>query len=134
MSLGANFSSGYTNALNNSIVACASPVLLDTSPCTNTKCTRVPGPQPVAVYPSMRLLSSACPPPSQDDFAKFPKVAVPSSVYTGRLSSSVCATLPSASQRFAKYLRYTPPGPCPPPPPTANSAGISKPSRIYCNH
>jgi hypothetical protein len=124
MSLGANFSSGYTDKIQQDEVRCAVPrVSLESCiPCK----TDVSGPQPIAQTCSMALLGKSCPPPTEAEFALYPKVAVASSVRTLAIIDKVL----DKSQRFSQYRRYTPPTPCPPLPPTM--AGISQPSSKRC--
>jgi hypothetical protein len=125
MSLGANFSSGYTGNLQSASAMCVLPDrVIDT--CNSCK-TDTSGSQPVAKYPSMVLLGKICPSPTQEQFALYPKVAVPSSIRTQGIIDKVI----DKSQRFSQYRRYTPPAPCPPLPPSM--AGISKPSTRNCN-
>jgi hypothetical protein len=126
MSLGGNFSSGYTNKLQENNTYCAVPVvtLESCNPCK----TKLPGPQPVAQYSSMALIGKLCPPPTPEEFAMYPKVAVASSVRTQSLMNQ---TKCDPSQRFSHFKRYTPPAPCPPLPPSM--AGISQPSTRRCN-
>jgi hypothetical protein len=125
MSLGANFSSGHTQNLIDNSVICSVPIraLEDCSPCSN----KPPG--PTAVYPSMLLKGKVCPPPTPEDFAKYPKVAVPSSVRTQSMMTKEKCT--DISQRFAQFRRYQVPVPCIPLPPSM--AGISQPSTRACN-
>lgn len=133
MSLGANFSSGYTSNLNKKTIDCG--ITNGTTPVYRQDCcikNSVPGSkQHVAVYPSMLLLSKTCDPPTPAEFALYPKVAVPCSVKTAALKDSVCNTNPA--DRFSQYRRYQPPTPCLPLPQSANMAGISKPSTRKCN-
>ena len=124
MSLGANFSSGYTDHLQEKKATCAAPVvaLESCGPCKKD----LSGPQPVAKYPSMVLLGKVCPPPTPEQFALYPKVAVASSVRTQAMIDKVNDN----SQRFSQYRRYIPPVPCTPLPPSM--AGISQPSSKRC--
>jgi hypothetical protein len=131
MSLGANFSSGYMNKINSDTIKCGIPDQINkvhTQQCCSK--SYIPG-SPVAVYPSMLLKSKICPPPTQEQFALYPKVAVPCSVKTAALKDSPCNTNPG--DRFSQYRRYQPPTPCLPLPQSANMAGISKPSVKNCN-
>lgn len=127
MSLGANFSSGHTQNLIDNGSICSKPIraLEDCGSCLN----KPPG--PVAVYPSMLLKGKICSNnnPSPEDFAKYPKVAVASSVRTQAIMMKAGST--DLSQRFAQFRRYQPPVPCPPLPPSM--AGISEPSTRACN-
>lgn len=124
MSLGANFSSGYTESLQEKQNVCAvHPVIIQTClPCK----TESPGPQPNTQTCSMALLGKICPPPTPEQFALYPKVAIPSSIRTQGIIDKVL----DSSQRFSQYRRYIPPVPCPPLPPTM--AGISQPSSKRC--
>jgi hypothetical protein len=130
MSLGGNLSSGYTDSLIDKAAYCEVK-RTEASSC----CPGYTSNKPVAVYPSMLLLSKTCPPPSPADFALYPKVAIPSSVRTQSLASgtSCSATIPNPISRFAQYQRYQIPIPCPPFPGSVNMVGISKPSSRACN-
>ena len=127
MSLGANFSSGYTQNLIYNNNTCSVPIKpIET--CGKCSETNVSGAAPVAVYPSMHLLGKICPGPTAAEYALYPKVAVASSVRTQALMTrKVC----DPSQRFAHFKRYNPPAPCPPLPPSM--AGMSQPSSRPCN-
>lgn len=124
MSLGANFSSGYTEQLQEKKTACTAPVVALES-CGSCK-KDLSGQQPIARYPSMVLLGKVCPPPTPQEFASYPKLAVASSVRTQAMIDKVNDN----SQRFSQYRRYIPPVPCPPLPPSM--AGISQPSSKRC--
>jgi hypothetical protein len=132
MSLGANLSSGYTNNLNQAAIKCGIPVVVQKE-CSNACSNEPPGPKNVQI-PSL-IIPKVCPPPTPAEFARYPKVAVPCSVYTEALSTpnGRCAALPAPTARFAQYNRYQPPLPCAPLPQSANMAGISKPSTRLCN-
>jgi len=97
-------------------------------------CKTPPGPLNTQL-PSLYILSKVCPTPSVEDFAKFPKVAVPCSVRTEALlvANSKCATIPDPVNRFSKYQRFQAPTPCQALPQSANMAGISQPSSRKCN-
>jgi hypothetical protein len=125
MSLGANFSSGYTANLQNTKLGCGTPSIT-TDPCIPCK-TESPGPHSVAQYPSMALLGNVCRSPTVEEFVLYPKVAVPSSIRTQGIIDKVT----QAAGRFSQYRRYTPPVPCPPLPPSM--AGISRPSDKGCD-
>jgi len=133
MSLGANFSSGYTNSLNDNTIQAAIPKLQSiaySDPC----CSSNPVKTPAARYPSMVLLSKSCPSPTPAQFALYPKVAVPSSVRTQAIGSgSLCPTAFNPISRFAHFQRYQVPVPCAPLTPLASMAGISKPTTLECN-
>lgn len=123
MSLGANFSSGYTQDLQDKGVL-RSTISFET--CTPCK-TYLSGPQPSAQYSSMALLGKVCESPSPSDVALLPKVAAQSSMRTQTL---VGRKTTDPLQRFAQYKRYIPPVPCPPLPPSM--AGMSQPSSKRC--
>ena len=127
----ADMSSGYADRVNQMALRCGfSKGSLPNECCTKTP----PGPLTVQV-PSMLLLSKVCPPPSKEEFALYPKVAVPCSVRTELLAfpNLTCTSLPLPTSRFAKYIRYTPAMPCQALPQSANMAGISLPSTRLCN-
>jgi hypothetical protein len=134
MSLGGNFSSGYTQNLINNSITCSIPksqALAHTDKCCDTENTIV---SQSASYPSMVILSKVCPPPTPAEFAKFPKVAVPSSVRTASLvNRNNCPKDLNPISRFAHYDRYQVPVPCPPLPASANMAGKPLPSSRQCN-
>ena len=136
MSLGGNLSSGYTSQLIDTTISnqCSVPPPSHSDNC----CIKtVPGPQPVAILPSILLTKrSVCPKPSPAQFALFPMVAVPSSVRTQKIQGSLeGCRLVTKTQRFSRYDRYTPPVPCPPFSASVNinTVGISKPSTRACN-
>jgi hypothetical protein len=130
MSLGGNFSSGYTQSLIHKDVQCSAPprVIESCGKCSKIDLSGSTLTPPVAVYPSMLLLSRPCPPPTPEDFALYPKVAIPSSVRTQNLVNKASC---NPSQRFAQFNRWQVPVPCPPLPPSM--AGISQPSSRLCN-
>jgi hypothetical protein len=131
MSLGGNLSSGHTSILISDTIYCGIPKLQKKA--YTDDCCNLPIQQPVARYPSMVLSTKTCPPPSPAEFAKYPKVAVPSSVRTQAIASgSRCPPLNPVT-RFAQYQRYQVPVPCPPLPASANMAGKSLPSSRECN-
>lgn len=129
MSLGGNLSSGHTNTLIDDSINCS--IVKQQQIAHTDKCCAGLQKQPVARYPSMVLLAKPCPPPSPADFAKYPKIAVPSSVRTQALANRVCN--PDPLTRFQKYQRYQVPVPCPPLPASSNMAGKSLPSSRLCN-
>ena len=108
MSLGANLSSGYTEQILRDTLQCSASrsIANDAALCLVTTTS---GQGPSAVYSSMRLSekSKQCPAPTPADFAKYPKVAVPSSVLTQARSTK------QIQDRFSQYTRYQPPVPCP---------------------
>lgn len=132
----ANIASGNSDKINADSIRCSLPAV--TKAATSDKCcvNNVPrGPLTVqlsSLYAESK--SKACPPPTPEQFALYPKVAVPSSLRTlEKLSNYENCTTTTADQRFAKFRRWQPPPPCPPLPQTAQSAGISKPSTRACN-
>lgn len=133
MSLGGNLSSGHTSILIEQTVNCGIPKIQKLAHSDNCCSSSQPIQQPVARYPSMVLSSKTCQPPTPAEFAKYPKVAVPSSVRTQSLATaSKCPTLNPVT-RFAQYQRYQVPVPCAPLPASANMAGKSLPSSRACN-
>lgn len=139
MSLGANFSSGHTSQVNRDTIRCSlTGILANAIPDTCSVDTDISGQirsqiYPMAIYPSMLLASHQCPPPTPEQFALYPKVATPCSVRTELLRTPNPACYQDSTQRFSQYVRYQPPLPCLPLAPTANMAGISKPSTRQCN-
>ena len=133
MSLGGNFSSGYTEKLNESVIQFG--IEKNENRGYNNACveTYISGSQitPVANYPSMILAANVCPISSPQVFASYPKIAMLSSQLTQQKSSVVCMNF-DATQRFSKYNRYQIPVPCQPVPQSANMAGISLPNAIPC--
>lgn len=130
MSLGGNFSSGQTQKLIDQSKCCPTPPIR-TNDCAS--CTLpVSGPPPVAVYPSVLLSKreKEYVSPTPEDFAKYPKVAVPSSVHTQAINTIAGSFCGDPTQRFAQYRRYTPPTPCNP---LRSMAGISLPTNRQCN-
>lgn len=131
--LGANFSSGHTEKLNEEAVTCSS----NTATARVGSCRSIPGTKmyPMAVYPSLLLQSrlNSCPPPTPDELALYPQAAVSSSVLTEskRYQTNACSIALNPTQRFAQYVRYQPP--ILPPLVKANMAGISMPSVRQCN-
>ena len=130
MSLGGNLSSGQTSLIIDNSTQCsvskAQQIAYTDNCCSTSK-------SPSARYPSMVLFAKACQPPTPAEFAKYPKIAVPSSVRTQALAnSSKCPALNPVA-RFAQYQRYQVPVPCPALPASANMAGISLPSSRACN-
>jgi hypothetical protein len=89
-------------------------------------------PMKTVQLPSLLLASQVCKPPTAEEFAKFPKVAVPCSVRTEALKEPSCPILPTPRQRFQRYVRFTPPVPCAPLPQSANMAGKSLGSTRAC--
>jgi len=130
MLLGGNFSSGQTSIIIDKSTQCSVPKaqqIAHTDKCCSTSKS------PSARYPSMVLSTKKCPPPTPAEFAKYPKVAVPSSVRTEALvSGSRCPPINPVT-RFAQYNRYQVPVPCPPLPDSSRMAGISLPSSRACN-
>jgi len=133
MSLGGNLSSGHTSKLIDSATTCYVPKAQQIAYSENCCNTDLPIQQPIARYPSMVLLAKPCPPPSPADFAKYPKVAVPSSIRTESLANASRCPPVNPATRFQKFQRYQVPVPCPPLPASANMAGKSLPSSRACN-
>lgn len=131
MSLGGNLSSGYTNSLIENSIRCSIPKAQATAH-SDKCCPSSIQQQTTARYPSMVLLAKPCPPPTPAEFAKFPKVAVPSSIRTQALATQ-CIKPFNPNTRFSQYQRYQVPVPCPPLPESAKMAGISLPSSRACN-
>lgn len=132
MSVGGNLSSGHTSIIIENSIQCSIPKSQDLSH-TDKCCSISLQKLPVARYPSMVLSTKECPPPTPAEFAKYPKIAIPSSVRTASLgNASKCPPLNPVA-RFAKYERYQVPVPCAPLPASANMAGISLPSSRACN-
>ena len=101
MSLGANFSSGYTNQRIADTLRCSD------KPVSNQACPSV------MRNPSGQILASKkCAAVTPAEFAKYPKVAVASSIRTQKVIDT-CTKTPIDSQRFSQYVRYQPPIPCP---------------------
>lgn len=129
MSLGGNLSSGHTDTIIENSIRCSIPKA-HTDNCCPTNIQK----QPTARYPSMVLSTKPCPPPTPAEFAKFPKVAVPSSIRTQALvNNSNCPKQFDPDTRFSQYKRYQVPVPCPQLPASANMAGKSLPSSRLCN-
>ena len=132
MLLGGNLSSGQTSKIIENSLYCGIPKIQAIAR-TDNCCSNTVQKQPVARYPSMVLSAKACQPPTPAEFAKYTKIAVPSSVRTQALAnSSKCPALNPVA-RFAQYQRYQVPVPCPALPASANMAGISLPSSRACN-
>ena len=132
-SLGANQSSGRTDALISNTIYCGIPAQAARAQgnacCKSTSGQAVQPAQP-AQLSSTYLESQDCsfiPTPAQ--FALYPKVATPQSVYILNKLTNNCATLPDATQRFQQFQRYQPAVPCAPLPNDANLAGKSLPSK-----
>lgn len=132
MLLGGNLSSGNTSKIIDSSVQC-SVVKAQQIAYTDSCCSTTVQKQPVARYPSMVILGKTCTPPTPAEFAKYPKVAIASSVRTRSLASGSSCPPVNPVTRFAHYQRYQVPVPCPPLPASANMAGISLPSSRECN-
>jgi hypothetical protein len=131
MNYTANIASGNTDKIGAEVIRCSVEAAAATGDNRSVPlpCRTPVGPLTVQV-PSMLLASKGCPPPSRADFAKYPKVAVASSIRTQNLMS----TYENCSQRrFSEYRRWQPPPPCPALPQSANMAGISQPSTRKCN-
>ena len=130
MSLGGNFSSNHTNNLIENSVICSVPMAQARAFSDNCCNSNSHSNQPVARLPSLVIQKDkGCQQVTPADFAKYPKVAVPSSV---RLQTLMTNTQASA-ERFQQYRRFQIPTPCPPLPASANMAGKSLPSSRQCN-
>jgi len=132
MPLGGDLSSGHTDLLIEARLRCEREDIAKKNKRAPT-CSGIFVKQPTAHYPSMVLSKKGCDPPSPADFAKYPKVAVPSSVRTQELASGSKCPILNPLTRFAQYERYQVPIPCPPLPDSANMAGKSLPSSRACN-
>lgn len=130
MLLGGNLSSGQTSIIIDKSIQCSVAKAQQIAH-TDTCCSSSNSPS--ARYPSMVLSTKACPPPTPAEFAKYPKVAVPSSVRTESLANGGRCPPINPVTRFQQYQRYQVPVPCPPLPASANMAGISLPSSRACN-
>jgi len=131
MNYTANIASGNTDKIGAEVIRCSVEAAAATGDNRSVPlpCRTPVGPLTVQV-PSMLLTSKVCPAPSRADFAKYPKVAVASSIRTQNLIS----TYENCGQdRFSQYRRWQPPAPCAALPQSANMAGISKPSTRQCN-
>ena len=133
MSLGGNFSSGYTSQIIDNAIygGITKSVSIAYSISSGNSGNNVNG--PVAARSSMYLKAKTCPQPTPAEFTLYPKVAVPSSVRTQTIANQVCATLPNPNARFVQYQRFQVPVPCPPLDQSANMAGKSLPSSLGCN-
>ena len=130
MSLGGNFSSNYTNNLIENSLMCSIPVAQVRAFSDNCCSSSSQSNTPVARQPSMVIQKDkSCQEVTPADFAKYPKVAVPSSVRT----QSLIMNTQASSERFQQYRRFQVPTPCPPLPASANMAGKSLPSSRQCN-
>jgi len=130
MSLGGNFSSNHTNNIIENSVICSIPMAQARAFSDNCCSSPSQSNPPVARLPSMVIQKDrGCQQVTPADFAKYPKVAVPSSVRT----QTLIANTQSCSQRFQQYRRFQIPTPCPPLPDSANMAGKSLPSSRQCN-
>jgi hypothetical protein len=129
-----NMSSGQTSRVERQAIACGLPAVTRSAQadlCCATPTPPGPFVQRSSLYLEKKIAS--CQPPTPEQFAQYPKVAIPESVRIQTLASGgACATLPIPSERFAQYRRFQPAPPCPPLPPEANMAGISKPSTRGC--
>jgi hypothetical protein len=128
MSLGANFSSGYTDTLRQKQVRSGPSGKVYSDTCGNTQCLSGSigsNGESRAAYQSMYLLSKTCP---QNTPVRVTTTS--SSVRTESLSNPTCT---KTNGRFSQYNRYDPPDPCPALPQSMNMAGISLPSTRQCN-
>ena len=130
MSLGGNLSSGQTSIIIDKSIQCSvakAQQIAHTDKCCPISKT------PSARYPSMVLSTKVCPPPTPAEFAKYPKVAVPSSIRTESLANASRCPPVNPVARFQHYQRYQVPIPCAPLPASANMAGKSLSSSRACN-
>lgn len=128
-----NIASGNTDKINADAIRCSLPAITRSAKSDNCCAKNPPGPLVVQTS-SLYSESKKCPGPTPDELARYPKVAVPSSVRTlEKVNNFESCTTTTAGERFAKYKRWQPPVPCPPLPQSAQNAGISKPSTRACN-
>ena len=127
-----NMASGNSDKINADAIRCSLPAVTRSAASDNCCVNNVPRETSNVQLSSLHSESKVCPGPTPQQFALYPKVAIPSSMRTLEKLSNLenCTT---ADQRFAKFKRWQPPAPCPPLPQTAQSAGISKPSTRACN-
>ena len=129
-----NMASGNSDKINADAIRCSLPAVTKTATSDNCCVNNVPRGTSNVQLSSLYSESKVCPPPTPEQFALYPKVAVPSSLRTSqKLSNYQNCTTTTADQRFAKFTRWQAPAPCQPLPQIAQSAGISKPSTRACN-
>ena len=129
-----NMASGNSDKINADAIRCSLPAVTKTAASDKCCVNNVPRGTSNVQLSSLYSESKTCPPPTPEQFALYPKVAVPSSLRTSqKLSNYQNCTTTTADQRFAKFTRWQAPAPCQPLPQIAQSAGISKPSTRACN-
>ena len=129
-----NMASGNSDKINADAIRCSLPAVTKTASSDKCCVNNVPRGTSNVQLSSLYSESKVCPPPTPEQFALYPKVAVPSSLRTlEKLSNYQNCTTTTADQRFAKFTRWQAPAPCQPLPQIAQSAGISKPSTRACN-
>ena len=129
-----NMASGNSDKINADAIRCSLPAVTKTAASDKCCVNNVPRGTSNVQLSSLYSESKTCPPPTPEQFALYPKVAVPSSLRTlEKLSNYQNCTTTTADQRFAKFKRWQAPAPCQPLPQIAQSAGISKPSTRACN-
>ena len=129
-----NMASGNSDKINADAIRCSLPAVTKTASSDKCCVNNVPRGTSNVQLSSLYSESKVCPPPTPEQFALYPKVAVPSSLRTSqKLSNYQNCTTTTADQRFAKFTRWQVPAPCQPLPQIAQSAGISKPSTRACN-
>ena len=129
-----NMASGNSDKINADAIRCSLPAVTKTASSDKCCVNNVPRGTSNVQLSSLYSESKTCPPPTPEQFALYPKVAVPSSLRTSqKLSNYQNCTTTTADQRFAKFTRWQVPAPCQPLPQIAQSAGISKPSTRACN-
>ena len=129
-----NMASGNSDKINADAIRCSLPAVTKTAASDKCCVNNVPRGTSNVQLSSLYSESKTCPPPTPEQFALYPKVAVPSSLRTSqKLSNYQNCTTTTADQRFAKFTRWQVPAPCQPLPQIAQSAGISKPSTRACN-
>ena len=129
-----NMASGNSDKINADAIRCSLPAVTKTAASDKCCVNNVPRGTSNVQLSSLYSESKVCPPPTPEQFALYPKVAVPSSLRTSqKLSNYQNCTTTTADQRFAKFTRWQVPAPCQPLPQIAQSAGISKPSTRACN-
>ena len=129
-----NMASGNSDKINADAIRCSLPAVTKTASSDKCCVNNIPRGTSNIQLSSLYSESKTCPPPTPEQFALYPKVAVPSSLRTlEKLSNYQNCTTTTADQRFAKFKRWQAPAPCQPLPQIAQSAGISKPSTRACN-
>lgn len=130
----ANMASGNSDKINADAIRCSLPAVTRTAASDKCCVNNIPRETSNVQLSSLYSESKVCPGPTPEQFALYPKVAIPSSMRTlEKLSNYQNCTTTTADQRFAMFKRWQPPAPCQPLPQIAQSAGISKPSTRACN-